>query len=794
MLTRPLTLSNNDDLGRGLPVTTPPALPLADDCDDDEEPQAGVFSPPAPPWSSSSPSSHPPCSSSAPPLTPSLSFLSSACFTAPPPNLHPMPPTSVSPPPPVVTSLLSSALSTPLPPPPVFSTPCTSSTSSIFSLLPSLCPPVCSSAPPLLPSSSSSAAHVSIISPPSVCPPSSSDFSPHSLSSSLAAPSLRPSCLSFSSPHSVCTPPPLSSPPSVSSPTPPRFSSSISPPLPVPPPHINAYYSSLSSSSAAVPPPPPPCCSCSSLLPRLLSAHRLEVRRLLRGALASLGRRLDSLERKSRRKLRKKMSRQGRAACSPGPAASSCSPAHHPPVVTTSSTSSSSSENEDLSPVSSSLNQSEQSKSRGEEGQGEGRGKKRGRTNRRRKESSSENEEEEEDSGRFVGRMVVSCRGGGGGAAQEQDAPLTLHNFNHRKHRRRDREGASQSEKAVCVIRRNGDRALRLFHSSSSQNALHLLQSSQSRQTCIQSEALSISSGQWHFSDFPPPLSLSSNHSAFHLWFCSCSSSSPSPQSSAPMLRLSAVAVETISESVRGGACVTPLQPLKDWTAPPSLSSDHCYVRTPTLSPVFSAQRQPKQRTNHSCRSLHLSRRRALPLPSCSANGLSAPQPGSQSAAGSEFLSTNGERGKRVSQIRIRRASPRETPLTPMGLPKAKRLKKKEFSLEEIYTNKNYKSPTNNRSLETIFEEPREKDGAPFVIGQQKRRRLLLFPDFTQPRKRKRPQGAGLPVAMVPRKRAAARRHGHSGDPDEDESDLDVMLVERLSALEDFLIRQGLDV
>ncbi|KAM6976139.1 protein PRR14L [Tautogolabrus adspersus] len=201
-----------------------------------------------------------------------------------------------------------------------------------------------------------------------------------------------------------------------------------------------------------------------------------------------------------------------------------------------------------------------------------------------------------------------------------------------------------------------------------------------------------------------------------------------------------------------------------------------------------------KQRVNHNARRNLLPRRRALPPPPCSANGLSAPPPVSQSAAGCEFLSTNGERGKRVSQIRIRRASPRETPLTPMGLPKMKRLKKKEFSLEEIYTNKNYKSPTTNRSLETIFEEPREKDGALFVIGQQKRRRLLLFPDFTQPRKRKRPQGVGLPVAVMPRKRAAARRHCHGGGHADDESDLDVMLVERLSALEDFLTRQGLDV
>ncbi|XP_068605970.1 proline-rich protein 14-like [Brachionichthys hirsutus] len=137
-----------------------------------------------------------------------------------------------------------------------------------------------------------------------------------------------------------------------------------------------------------------------------------------------------------------------------------------------------------------------------------------------------------------------------------------------------------------------------------------------------------------------------------------------------------------------------------------------------------------------------------LPLPTpppatvSSANGLSALLSTSQSTAGPEFLSTNGERAKRVSQIRIRRASPRETLLTPMGLPKVKRLKKKEFSLEGIYTNKNYNSPSSNRSLETIFEEPREKNGALLLIGRQKRRRVLLFPDFTQPRKRKRLQGA----------------------------------------------------
>lgn len=474
-----------------------------------------------------------------------------------------------------------------------------------------------------------------------------------------------------------------------------------------------------------------------------------------------------------------------------GATASSCSPAHLPHVPTSSS--SSDSEDSPTPPLSSSLSQSEQSwRSRGEE-EGEWRGRKRRRKNHRGRETrvlpghTEEEDEEEEDAGRFVGRMAVSCGGGGG---TEEEAPLTLRNFNHRKHKRREGGGASQLEKAISVIRqKNGYRAPLLAHSvsaSSSQHALHLLEPAHSGQTCGQSEALRVSSGQWCFSDFIPP--LSSNHSAVHLWLY------PSSFSPAPMLRLSAVAMEMMCESVVGGACGGLLRPLKDWTAPPSLSSDHCYVRTFSSSLTFPARRQQKQRANHSTRSILLPQRWPLSLPPCPANGLSAPLPAGQSAAGSEFLSTNGERGKRVSQIRIRRASPRETPLTPMGLPKVKRLKKKEFSLEEIYTNKNYKSPTTNRSLETIFEEPREKDGALLLIGQQRRRRLLLFPDFTQPRKRKRLQGAGLPVPMAPRKRAVARRHCHGGSRGEDDSDLDVMLVERLSALEDFLTRQGLDV
>lgn len=87
------------------------------------------------------------------------------------------------------------------------------------------------------------------------------------------------------------------------------------------------------------------------------------------------------------------------------------------------------------------------------------------------------------------------------------------------------------------------------------------------------------------------------------------------------------------------------------------------------------------------------------------------------------------------------------------------------------------------RSLETIFEEPKEKNGALVCIGHQKRKRVLDFPDFTLPRKRKaRPN-----VAPIRMKARARRGRG-------DDTDLDVMLIERLSELEDYFSREGLEV
>ncbi|KAF7217587.1 transcript variant X1 [Nothobranchius furzeri] len=515
------------------------------------------------------------------------------------------------------------------------------------------------------------------------------------------------------------------------------------------------------------PPPPPvaPCCSCSSLLPRLLAAHRLEVRRLLRGALTSLGRRLDTLERRSRGKgQRRRKSRRGGAPA--GSSTSTCSTTSSYKSTPLPCVSTSSSANGYKSPPSS-FRQSDHRTRCSEEDLVSSR-------RRRRKNheepillaNSADSDEKEKKGGRFVGQMAAFFRGG-----DEKQELLILQNVGQNQHRENE-GGASPAEGAVGLCqRRNG--------SSHYQSAMVVLQT-----TGSQSDA-TVSSSQWHFSDIIT--FISSNQRVLEHWLIT----PPSHTNSAPVLHLSASAMEAMLDWVRGEASWSPFRHLRDWTPPPSLGMDHWYNQTFNFSPTVSDQRHQKQRANHITRSLCLPQRRNLPLPPCSSEELSGACPADQSSAVSGFLSPDIELVQRVSQIRIRRASPKETPLTPMGLPKVKRLKKKEFSLEEIYTNKNYKPPPLNRSLETIFEVPREKDGALLLIGQQKRRRLLFFPDFTQPRKRKKPQGAGFPVFMTPRKRAAVRRHLHTtgldggGDPD-------AMLVERLSSLENFLTERGL--
>ncbi|TRY98230.1 hypothetical protein DNTS_035197 [Danionella cerebrum] len=106
----------------------------------------------------------------------------------------------------------------------------------------------------------------------------------------------------------------------------------------------------------------------------------------------------------------------------------------------------------------------------------------------------------------------------------------------------------------------------------------------------------------------------------------------------------------------------------------------------------------------------------------------------------SSFIETkDGQRGK-VSSIRIRKKIPKpQNNLTPMGLPKTIRVKKKDFSLEEIYTNKNFSKPPDGR-LETIFEVPfNRRDGSQAVVGPKKLKRFVEFPELGVARKPKKP-------------------------------------------------------
>ncbi|XP_075785061.1 proline-rich protein 14 isoform X3 [Pelodiscus sinensis] len=121
--------------------------------------------------------------------------------------------------------------------------------------------------------------------------------------------------------------------------------------------------------------------------------------------------------------------------------------------------------------------------------------------------------------------------------------------------------------------------------------------------------------------------------------------------------------------------------------------------------------------------------------------------------------SQEGTTGK-VSHFRIRKTpSKQQANLTPMGLPRPVRLDKKEFSLEEIYTNKNYRTPTEKRTFETIFEEPRERNGALVLTSQRKLKRTMEFQDSSLPRKQRRSRSRGRLAGRVPGGRRAPPQH-----------------------------------
>ncbi|KAJ1126187.1 hypothetical protein NDU88_004595 [Pleurodeles waltl] len=132
----------------------------------------------------------------------------------------------------------------------------------------------------------------------------------------------------------------------------------------------------------------------------------------------------------------------------------------------------------------------------------------------------------------------------------------------------------------------------------------------------------------------------------------------------------------------------------------------------------------------------------------------------------------------KVSRFRIRKTPAKQTTsLTPMGLPKPIRLNKTEFSLEEIYTNKNYRTPTEKRTYETIFEEPLERNGNMIFTSQRKVKRLMEFHDGCGPRKRRARQ-KGKVMALGRGRRQQTKTQ---------ELDIDVLLQHRLQELDALL-------
>ncbi|XP_051243227.1 uncharacterized protein prr14 isoform X2 [Dicentrarchus labrax] len=149
------------------------------------------------------------------------------------------------------------------------------------------------------------------------------------------------------------------------------------------------------------------------------------------------------------------------------------------------------------------------------------------------------------------------------------------------------------------------------------------------------------------------------------------------------------------------------------------------------------------------------------------------------------------ERGK-VSSIRIRKTLPKpQNNLTPMGLPKPVRLKKKEFSLEEIYTNKNFSKPPESR-LETIFEVPlNRRNGSESWFGQRRVKRFLEFLEVGEARKPKKPL-VGVGKAGISSSRT--RRGGFPKDePSLSVQDLDSILCAKLDQLNLWLIHDQKD-
>ncbi|KAK2829701.1 hypothetical protein Q7C36_017691 [Tachysurus vachellii] len=144
---------------------------------------------------------------------------------------------------------------------------------------------------------------------------------------------------------------------------------------------------------------------------------------------------------------------------------------------------------------------------------------------------------------------------------------------------------------------------------------------------------------------------------------------------------------------------------------------------------------------------------------------------------------------RKVSSIRIRKTLPKpQYNLTPMGLPKAVRIKKKVFSVEEIYTNKNFSKPPEGR-LETIFEVPlSRRDGSQSLIGPKRVKRFVEFPELGVARKPRRSLFGGAGGGGAQRKAAGNPGTGRTRRGREEVvvhlQDVDLLLCTKLNELD----------
>lgn len=147
---------------------------------------------------------------------------------------------------------------------------------------------------------------------------------------------------------------------------------------------------------------------------------------------------------------------------------------------------------------------------------------------------------------------------------------------------------------------------------------------------------------------------------------------------------------------------------------------------------------------------------------------------------------------RKVSSIRIRKTLPKpQYNLTPMGLPKVVRIKKKVFSVEEIYTNKNFSKPPEGR-LETIFEVPlSRRDGSQTLMGSKRAKRFVMFPELGVARKPRRPLVGGAGGGGAPRKAAGNSGTGRTRRGREEEAlhlqDIDSLLCSKLNELDEWM-------